>query len=415
MNAPTSRQLGGASAWIIWCLVTLFEIYKLTTQTAYAVINASVAESLSLSLARIGFLGSVYAFAFALVTIPTGALLDRFGARVTLSAAAAIVAIGALVFSMADSWAMVVTGQILMGVGGAFAFPGAGYLIRHWFPVALFGIMFGLFEAAASVTTAFMQGSMGFLILRFDWRTIVLFGAVAGVILTVALPLVIRDPQEVLSRSDVSTASFWKGFVLALKEVIGNRTLLAASVYGGLAWSVGISIAVLWGIKILTVRGFDETTASTINASIWLGFAAGSPLVAVFANTLKSYKRTSYTFMTGLLLLVLWLLYAPDLSIRAAYVTFILTGFFAAVSLVPFMMTAEICRDVVTGTAMAFVNMIMFLLSGFMMSVPARLLTDVELNLSALQDGLMILPGGLLLGIVFLYFLREPYGSAVRQ
>ena len=176
-----------------------------------------------------------------------------------------------------------------------------------------------------------------------------------------------------------------------------------------------LSIAVLWGIKILTVRGFDETTASTINATIWLGFAAGAPLVALLANTVKSYKFTSYAFMIGLLLVVLLLLYAPGLPLWAAYTVFIVAGFFAAVSLIPFMITAEVCRDVVTGTAMAFVNMIMFLLSGIMMSVPARLLTNVELNLSALQDGLRILPGGLLLGLVILYFLREPYGSAARQ
>ena len=415
INSSADRQLGGRLAWMIWFVVTLFVIYKFTTQTGYAVINASVADSLSLSLAQVGLLGSVYTFAFAAMTVPTGALLDRYGARITLTAAAGLIALGALLFGFANSWAMVVTGQFLMGVGGAFGFPGGGYVIRHWFPLAQFGIIFGLFEAAVCVNTAFLQGTIGYLIVDFDWRTIMFFGAIIGLILMTVMPLLLRDPDEVLKQSTVSSVSFWRGFYLALKEVAVNKTMWIASISGGMAWGIQIAVAVLWGMKILIARGFDETTASTINATIWVGFAAGAPLVAVFFNTVKSYKIPAYTFTVGLLLAILTLLFSPSLPIWAAFALFFITGVFATASLIAFTITTEICRDVVAGTALAFVNMVMFAVAGFMISIPAKMLDNVELTVDALKIGLLALPGSLLLALVMLLFLREVHGTGATQ
>ncbi|MCY3751762.1 MAG: hypothetical protein OXG54_10250, partial [Gammaproteobacteria bacterium] len=44
-------------AWLIWGLAVSYVVYKFQTQSSYAVLNADIAESLSLTLLQVGELG----------------------------------------------------------------------------------------------------------------------------------------------------------------------------------------------------------------------------------------------------------------------------------------------------------------------------------------------------------------------
>ena len=85
-------------AWVIWSLAVIYVIYKFQTQSSYAVLNSSIAESLSLTLSQVAQLGAVYAITYAIMTIPAGGLLDRYGARLVLSVGITVVAMGAMIF-----------------------------------------------------------------------------------------------------------------------------------------------------------------------------------------------------------------------------------------------------------------------------------------------------------------------------
>ncbi len=50
-----------------------------------------------------------------------------------------------------------------------------------------------------------------------------------------------------------------------------------------------------------------------------------------------------------------------------------------------------------------------------MISIPAKMLDNVELTVDALKYGLLALPGSLLLGLVMLLFLREVHGTGATQ
>jgi MFS family permease len=404
-----TRVLGGRLAWAIWLLGSTFVVYKLVSQTSYGVLNSHIAKSMSLGLAEIGVLGSVYTFAFAAMTIPSGAILDRYGARGVLSVAIGVVALGALVFGRADSWNTLVLGQLLMGLGGAFGFPGAGYITRHWFPLRRFGLMFGLVQSLTAIANALTQGGLGYLLLHLDWRQLMSWGALAGAVLMGCMAALARDPREVLAQSASEERSLWRGLYLALREVLANRQIWIAAIPGGMVFGVLISVAVLWGIKLLMAHGLDETTASTANALLWVGFGLGAPLIAVVVNRLQSFRTPFIGGLAGLLLLVLTLLLAPALTVAGACVLMLLLGLFTGTTMISFTVTTAICRDVVAATAIAVVNMVMFVISGFMISIPAVLMDELELTAANLAAGLWILPGGLVIALACVWIMREAY------
>jgi sugar phosphate permease len=398
--------------WLMWVAVTLFSMYKFATQTSYAVVNASIAESMALTLPQIGTLGALYTFAFAAVTVPSGALLDRYGARAVLALAAASVCAGAALFGTAGGWGTLVLGQLLMGAGGAFGFPGAGYVIRHWFPIGVFGLLFGLTQSLVTLSSAVTQGALGYLVVHTDWRTILFYLAAVGAALAVLLALVVRDPEQVVAKSRADSGSFWVGFGRSLREILLNRVVWSAAIPGAMAFAVLLSVAVLWGIRILVSREFDETTASTINAISWIGFAVGAPVIALVASRLNSCRKPFIGSIAGLLLATGVLLWHPHLSAPLAYTVFFLIGFFGGVCMLSFTVTTQVCRDVIAGTAIAVVNMIMFALSGFMMSLPAWLAGGDDVGAAVLEQGLLILPIGLLIALICSFGMKDPYQPA---
>ena len=177
-----------------------------------------------------------------------------------------------------------------MGLGGAFGYPGKGYLIRHWFAVGSFGLMFGLSQTLVTFSSAMAQGGIGHMLLRFSWREIMFYAAGVGLVLTLAMALFIRDPDEVLQKPSLSSTGFWEGIYLSIKEVVSDRQIWVWALLGSTVFGTLMSINVLWGVKLLIARDFDAATAGTINASMWFGYALGGPFVALICNRLLSFK-----------------------------------------------------------------------------------------------------------------------------
>ena len=176
-----------------------------------------------------------------------------------------------------------------------------------------------------------------------------------------------------------------------------------------------MSINVLWGVKLLIARDFDATTAGTVNASMWFGYALGGPMVALLCNRLKSFKVPLSFGIAGLLLTTLGLLKLPDLSLYSAYALYVSLGLFGATAIISFIVTTKICRDVVAGTALGIVNAIMFFAVGILLWLPARIIGNVELTINSIEKGMLFLPVALGIALFSLLFVKDIFNSSSHQ
>jgi MFS family permease len=92
---------------------TLIAIYVVSQflRNSIGVIAPNLAVELDMSPAEIGLLSSVFFFSFAVVQIPLGMALDRFGPRRCLMAGAAVTVLGAIVFALAPTPAILILGR----------------------------------------------------------------------------------------------------------------------------------------------------------------------------------------------------------------------------------------------------------------------------------------------------------------
>ena len=89
-----------AASTAVMLVGTLLAIYMVTQflRNSVAVIAPELARTLTLSAADLGLLSSVYFFSFALMQLPVGVALDRFGPRRVLVVFAGLMALGCVSF-----------------------------------------------------------------------------------------------------------------------------------------------------------------------------------------------------------------------------------------------------------------------------------------------------------------------------
>jgi MFS family permease len=117
-----------------------------------------------------GYLSSAYNWTYALLQLPSGLLLDRFGVR-------RVGIISTLIWSVASFAAAVCTGvgglfgaRFLLGIGEAPTFPANAKAIGYWFPKDERSLATATFDAAAKFSSAIGIPLLGLLLFYFGWR-----------------------------------------------------------------------------------------------------------------------------------------------------------------------------------------------------------------------------------------------------
>ena len=138
-------------------------------------VNLSVARealhaTFGLSTVGFGYLLSAYSWSYAVMQVPSGVLLDRFGVR-------RVGRISALLWSMASFAAAAAPGvgtffaaRLLLGVGEAPTFPANAKATGYWFPRSERSLATAIFDSAAKFASAVGVPLLGLLLLRVGWR-----------------------------------------------------------------------------------------------------------------------------------------------------------------------------------------------------------------------------------------------------
>ncbi|MFT4633559.1 MAG: putative MFS family arabinose efflux permease [Candidatus Pseudothioglobus sp.] len=374
--------------WVGWFTVAVFVIFKMTTQTNYAVMSTNIAADFGLSLGEIGVLGSIYILGFALMTIPAGAMLDFYNPRYVLILSVLTVSLGAVIFATAPNWVSVCVGQFVMGVGGAFGYPALGFFTRHVFGVRRFTFMMAMAGVIGASFSALSQGGVASLLNSYDWRSITLALAAFGVGLAVLMVFVIRDDSREGSKS---LPSFARALVRDLKAVVVVPRLWGGALVGGVGFSAYMAFGVVWGVQLLMEQGYEATKAGHIGSLMWIGGAIGAPAIAILNTRLNSYKIPAVTFCLGCAICIAGLCLSSSTYPTYTTVLVLLTGFFGGGSTVlGFGYGMQLCQLHLAGTVTAFVNFFLFVVSGVMMIVPGEL---IDLGLAdSLSQTMLVFP-----------------------
>lgn len=192
-----------------WVLVLLFFLSMITyiDRVCISVAGPQMQEDLGLTPTMWGWVVGSFTISYAVFEIPTGAMGDRYGSRVTLSR---IVlwwsAFTAMTGAVSNFFVLLAT-RFFFGAGEAGAYPNASLTISRWFPVAqrarASSVVWGASRLGGAVSPLLVVPIM----VAYGWRAaFFVFGAV-GVVWVVIWYAWFRDtPAEKKSTSPEEVA-----------------------------------------------------------------------------------------------------------------------------------------------------------------------------------------------------------------
>jgi len=127
-------------------------------------------EAFGISTVMFGYLSSAYNWTYAVLQLPSGLLLDRFGVRRVGRISTIIWSIASFGSAMATGIGSLFAMRFLLGIGEAPTFPANAKAIGYWFPEKERSLATAIFDAAAKFASAIGVPLIGILLLHFGWR-----------------------------------------------------------------------------------------------------------------------------------------------------------------------------------------------------------------------------------------------------
>ena len=156
--------------WTIALLLGVGVLVNYFDRVNLSVSRDALQASFGISAVMFGYLSSAYNWTYALLQLPSGLLLDRFGVR-------RVGIISTMIWSVASFAAAISTGmgglfgaRFLLGIGEAPTFPANAKAIGYWFPKNERSLATAMFDAAAKFSSAIGIPLLGLLLLHFGWR-----------------------------------------------------------------------------------------------------------------------------------------------------------------------------------------------------------------------------------------------------
>jgi len=156
--------------WAISLLLGFGVLVNYFDRVNLSVSRDALQDSFGISAVMFGYLSSAYNWPYALLQLPSGLLLDRFGVR-------RLGIISTMIWSVASFAAAISTGlaglfgaRFLLGIGEAPTFPANAKATGYWFPKDERSLATAMFDAAAKFSSAIGIPLLGLLLFHFGWR-----------------------------------------------------------------------------------------------------------------------------------------------------------------------------------------------------------------------------------------------------
>lgn len=227
-------------------------------RTVNAVIAPDLVADTGLTAADVGLLTSMYLFAFAVFQLPVGLLLDRFGPRRVDATMLLFAAVGAIVFSQAETLMGLALGRMLIGLGVSCCLMASFKAFVQWFDTRNLPLVNGCLLAFGAFGALSATVPVEWLLGYIDWRALFLgMGVLVGLI---ALVLAVVVPEHPAKPVDVSLRDQLAG----LAAVYRDRFFWRIAPAGSLSLGVSIGVQGLWaGLWLRDVAGLDRAGVAT--------------------------------------------------------------------------------------------------------------------------------------------------------
>jgi len=156
--------------WRIAFLLAVGVLVNFLDRINLSVSRDALHDSFGLSLVAFGYLSSAFSWTYALMQMPAGVLLDRWGVRRVGRISALLWSVASFAAAIAPGLSWFFGARFLLGVSESPTFPANAKALGYWFTREERGLATAVTDAAAKFSTAVGVPLIGLLLLYFGWR-----------------------------------------------------------------------------------------------------------------------------------------------------------------------------------------------------------------------------------------------------
>lgn len=373
--------------------------------------------------AGLGHLSAFYFYAYLLMQIPVGLMLDKYSPRLLTSLAILVCSVSTFLFSQTDSLFLACMARAMMGAGAAFAAVSCFKLATLWFSPKRFALVSGLCMTAAMLGAVGGQMPLSVLVQSLGWRPALKIIAMIGLVFGFIYFSIVRDKTAAVVSAE-NTTQFSLG--QHLFAVLKNKQTWLLSLYSGLAFAPVSVFGGLWGVPFLeTAHQLSRNNAAFSVSLIFVGFAIGAPFFGWFSDYTGKRKPVLFLGCFTALICILMVLYVPTHSVASLSFYLFLFGFGASGFFTSFAMIRELFPVVLAGTVLGIMNTFdsiceaLFepLVGAFLDSTwQGQLVNGVhQFSVSGYHIALALLPLSLFAALMLLFFIKETHCLPIEE
>lgn len=296
--------LGGRRAWTVWTVAFAVYFVAVFHRSSLAVAGIEATERFGLSAAQLATFTMLQLLVYALMQIPVGLLVDRFGPRAVMLLGTILLTGAQAAFALAESYGAAVAARVFVGIGDALTFICVLRLVSRWFPprqVPLMTQLTGTLGQAGSLAAAV---PMSIALRELGWTTTYLTAASVGILLIAGIVFVVRDAP---------TDRRLVGPPLSLSVV--RRSLVASWAHPGTRLGFWMhfttqfsatTLALLWGYPFFVQgEGLSSAQAGTLLTFMVVAIMYAGPLLGVLVGR-HPWHRSSMVLVIVWSIVVVW-------------------------------------------------------------------------------------------------------------
>jgi ACS family D-galactonate transporter-like MFS transporter len=326
-------------------LVALATMVNYLDRTILGIAAPYLTKELGLTAAGMGLIFSAFSWSYALLQIPGGVFLDRFGTRTTYSLALTLWSGATALMGAVGSLAALVLTRIGVGIFEAPCFPANSRILASWFPQQERARANSIYSVGQYAGIAFLSVPLFWITQAFGWRGLFFIAGGAGICLGAIFFAVYREPSQdrqvspaELAHIEAGGGGEYKGAPVAftwaqLRNLLRYRQVVGASLgqFGGN--STQVFFLTWFPTYLVSVRGMDFIQAGLVSMLPYIAASVGVLVAGQISDRLL--RRTGSANLARKLPIVGGLLLASTI-VAANYVPADANGLVVAIMSVAF-------------------------------------------------------------------------------
>lgn len=202
IDVSGSKKKGVPTRYLILLIIFIITAVNYADRATLSIAGTAVAKDLGLSAVSMGYIFSAFGWAYLLMQLPGGWLLDKFGSKKVYAYSLFFWSLFTFVQGFVDvfplAWAAstMFIMRFMLGFSEAPSFPANARIVAAWFPTKERGTASAIFNSAQYFSLALFSPLMGWLTYSMGWEHVFIVMGLLGFVLTGLWIKFVHNPTD---------------------------------------------------------------------------------------------------------------------------------------------------------------------------------------------------------------------------